>query len=91
MMRKTRDINDVRVAMLAIGVSFVSLFLFLPLVYIFVYHYVFDTELSGFMITAMSFVIMFLFLLSTASLLFGIASLALNVYYRLSHPRTAKN
>lgn len=86
MMRKTRDINDIRVAMVAIGVSFVSLFLFLPLVYIFVYHYVFKTDLSDLMIKSIYFIILFLFLLSSASFLLGIASTILYLHYRLKKP-----
>jgi len=91
MMRKTRNINDIRVAMLAIGVSFVSLFLLFPLTYIFMSHYSYGTELPGILVDVIFFVILFLFLLSCASLLLGFASTFLYLYNRLTRPKTDKN
>jgi hypothetical protein len=91
MMRKTRNINDIKVAMLAIGVSFVSLFLLFPLVYIFIYHFEHDTQLPDFVVRFIYFIILFLFLLSSASLLLGFASMVLYLYYRITRPKTTKN
>lgn len=76
--------------MLAIGVSFVSLFLLFPLTYIFMYHFSYDTELPDFTVDLIYFVILFLFLLSFASLLLGFASTILYFYNRITRPKKFK-
>lgn len=83
-MWKARNIYDIRVAFYAIIVSLAALFLLCPIIYFFLNRLEYHTYLSDVITKSIYFVIAFLFLLSSASLLLGIWSVALYLYYRIS-------